>query len=498
MAAEAASLQVEPVTNVQDLCATEFTSHERQEHYTASTIGDITCTASQKSKINFSALGWKQILKTSIWHGGTWFDAWITAVAAQVGSVILTFPYTFSQVGYKYGILFQFVYGAFGCWTVFLLSWMYAELKQRKMLAGTYQKGHILQYHEVIGGLVGKWGHYITKTFILLCLTFACTLQLIACSSDVYYMNSNWNKRQWLYLFGGLALPCVLIPTLHNFRLLSFIGIVTTSITSAYMTTAALEHGQIPNVKHSAPDNMVQFFSGLTNILFAFGSHGLCVEIMEAMWKPKHYKYAYICCVLYTYLLTIPNSVSVYWAYGDVLLHHSNAFSVLPPSAARNVAIVAMIAHQYVGLMLNITPIFHMWEKTIGLHMSSNYPVKSLARVPVVLVIWFLALAIPFFGPINSMMGAFLVSFAVYIIPSLTFIYVYRTKAAQEASVWRPPKLLQNWFNMFCISGFVATFVFVVGFGLGGWASFTNFVHQIDSFGFFQACYQCPSPGKAH
>jgi hypothetical protein len=66
MAAEAPSLQVEPVTNVQDLCATECTSHEPQEHYTASTIGDITRTASQKSKINFSSLGWKQILKTSI------------------------------------------------------------------------------------------------------------------------------------------------------------------------------------------------------------------------------------------------------------------------------------------------------------------------------------------------------------------------------------------------------------------------------------------------
>ncbi len=75
---------------------------------------------------------------------------------------------------------------------------------------------------------------------------------------------------------------------------------------------------------------------------------------MEAMWKPKHYKYAYICCVLYTYLLTIPNSVSVYWAYGDVLLHHSNAFSVLPPSAARNVAIVAMIAHQVIAALKRI------------------------------------------------------------------------------------------------------------------------------------------------
>lgn len=508
MAAATDALQVESTaTNFQaaDLAATgdEFTS---QEHCNSSiATGDTTdpATAAPDPKSNligyYSSCGWKEIVKASVWHGGSWFDAWLTAVAAQVGSVILTFPYTFSQVGYKFGILFQFVYGAFGCWTVFLLSWMYAELKQRKMLQGTLQKGHILQYHEVIGGLVGKWGRYITKTFIFLSLTFGCTLQLIACSSDVYYLNSNWNKRQWLYLFGALALPCVLIPTLHNFRILSFIGIVTTSITSAYMTTAALEHGQIPNVKHSAPDNMVQFFSGLTNILFAFGSHGLCVEIMEAMWKPKNYKYAYVCCVLYTYLLTIPNSTSVYWAYGDILLHNSNAFGVLPPSMARNVSIIAMIAHQYVALMLNITPIFHMWEKAIGLHLSPNYLLKSFARVPVVCLIWFLALAVPFFGPINSMMGAFLISFSVYIIPSLAFIYVYRSKAAREASVWKPPKLFfHNWFTLFCISGFVATFVLVIGFGLGGWASMTNFVRQINTFGFFQACYQCPVTGKAH
>lgn len=41
----------------------------------------------------------------------------------------------------------------------------------------------------------------------------------------------------------------------------------------------------------------------------------------------------------------------VYWAYGDVPLHHSNAFSVLPSSAACNVAIVAMIAHQVIAAL---------------------------------------------------------------------------------------------------------------------------------------------------
>ena len=67
---------------------------------------------------------------------------------------------------------------------------------------------------------------------------------------------------------------------------------------------------------------------------------------MEAMWKPQRYKWAYAAAVLYTYLLTIPDSVAVYWAYGDILLHRSNAFGVLPRSTFKDVCIVSMILHQ--------------------------------------------------------------------------------------------------------------------------------------------------------
>eukprot|EP01018_Ginkgo_biloba_P027958 Gb_28004 [translate_table: standard] len=434
--------------------------------------------------------GLKEAWKACIWHGGSVYDAWLNAVAAQVGSVILTLPYTLSQMGYGFGIGFQFLYGAFGIWTVYLLGHLYAEASNRGRRTGILHERHILQYHEVIGIVAGKWLGRITFGFNMTALTFGCVLQLIACSSDVYYMNSSWNKRQWLYLFGFVALPIVLLPTLHNFRLVSLLGIATTTLTSAYMTTAAIQHGQIEHVKHQGPKSMVQFFSGATNILFAFGSHGLCIELMEAMWKPKSYKYAYIAAVLYTYILTIPDSVSVYWAYGDTLLHNSNAFGVLPPSKMKNVSIIAMILHQYVALMLNINPIFLAWEKALGVHTSKRFGVKAVLRVPVVLVIWFLALAIPFFGPINSVMGAFLISFSVYIIPSISFMRAYIKKEFPEM---QSNKMQWKWKVMFGISGFVATWVFVVGFGFGGWASMTNFSRQIHTFGLFEKCYQCPS-----
>lgn len=367
----------------------------------------------------------RQAWNAFVWHGGSVFDAWLNAVSAQVGSVILTLPYTLSQMGYGLGVGFQILYGAFGCWTVYLLSYLYAEASSRTRTAGLLHEKHILQYHEVIGIVAGKWLGRIVFGFNMTALTFACVLQLIACSSDVYYMNSNWNKREWLYLFGFLAIPTVMLPSLHNFRLVSILGIATTTLTSAYMTVAAIQHGQIKNVKHQGPKSMVQFFSGATNILFSFGSHGLCIELMEAMWKPRNYKYAYVTAVLYTYFLTVPDSVSVYWAYGDTLLHNANAFGVLPHSKMKNVAIIAMILHQYVALMLNVNPLFLAWEKAMGIHTSKVFAVKALVRIPVILVIWFLALAIPFFGPINSVMGAFLISFSVYIIPSIAFMRAY-------------------------------------------------------------------------
>ena len=48
------------------------------------------------------------------------------------------------------------------------------------------------------------------------------------------------------------------------------------------------------------------------------------------------------------------------------------------------------------------------------------------------------------------------------------------------------------WAIMYAINIFTVVWTLVVGVGLGGWASITNFVRQIDTFGLFAKCYQCP------
>lgn len=67
---------------------------------------------------------------------------------------------------------------------------------------------------------------------------------------------------------------------------------------------------------------------------------------MHAMWKPQKFKYIYLMATLYVFTLTIPSAVCVYWAFGDELLNHANAFALLPKTRFRDAAVILMLIHQ--------------------------------------------------------------------------------------------------------------------------------------------------------
>lgn len=86
---------------------------------------------------------------------------------------------------------------------------------------------------------------------------------------------------------------------------------------------------------------------------------------------------------------------------------------------------------QGMTFVILMNPVFFFCEKAVGVHTKS-FLIRFLVRIPVVAFHWFLALAIPFFGPINSVIGALLITVGVYIIPLAAFNYLYHTKAARQ------------------------------------------------------------------
>ncbi|CDP14046.1 unnamed protein product [Coffea canephora] len=436
--------------------------------------------------------------KSLFWHGGSVYDAWFSCASNQVAQVLLTLPYSFSQLGMLSGVILQVFYGLLGSWTAYLISVLYVEYRTRKEKENVSFKNHVIQWYEVLDGLLGPQWKAVGLAFNCTFLLFGSVIQLIACASNIYYINDRLDKRTWTYIFGACCATTVFIPSFHNYRIWSFLGLGMTTYTAWYLAIAALIHGQVDGVKHSGPTKLVLYFTGATNVLYTFGGHAVTVEIMHAMWKPRKFKYVYLFATIYVFTLTIPSAAAVYWAFGDQLLDHANAFSLLPRTGFRDAAVILMLIHQFITFGFACTPLYFVWEKVVRMHDTKSICLRALVRVPVVIPIWFLAIIFPFFGPINSAVGALLVSFTVYIIPSLAHMLTYRKASARQNAAEKPPFFLPSWTAMFVLNTFVVGWVFVVGFGFGGWASMSNFISQVDSFGLFAKCYQCKPPAHHH
>jgi auxin influx carrier (AUX1 LAX family) len=63
--------------------------------------------------------------------------------------------------------------------------------------------------------------------------------------SNIYYINDRLDKRTWTYIFGACCSTTVFIPSFHNYRIWSFLGLGMTTYTAWYLAIAAAVHGQV-------------------------------------------------------------------------------------------------------------------------------------------------------------------------------------------------------------------------------------------------------------
>ena len=101
-------------------------------------------TASSSSSSSSGNKG-KKALSSLFWHGGSVYDAWFSCASNQVAQVLLTLPYSFSQLGMASGLLLQVFYGLMGSWTAYLISVLYVEYRARKEKEGVSFKNHVIQ-----------------------------------------------------------------------------------------------------------------------------------------------------------------------------------------------------------------------------------------------------------------------------------------------------------------------------------------------------------------
>ncbi|GAB4818758.1 hypothetical protein N2152v2_005804 [Parachlorella kessleri] len=448
--------------------------------------------------------GWFKFL---VWEGGTTWDAFFTCASAQVGQVILSLPHSLAQTGMVAGIVMMLLFASLAMWTVYLMVVLYMDNKNRKIREGTWYDDNkrrriANQYHEVMAASSYRWIGIFSRVVVIIALGGLAVAQIIASSSNFHRLVPSLSKRDWALVFGGVATCMTLLPSFRNARVFSFLALIATTYTAWYMVAMGIKGYNDEGLSSQAwreqkPMGLDGFFAGASNIIFTFGGHAMLLEVMDSMFRPYKFHKTFYSSYSYVYTLVMPNSVFIYWGWPNQAAQYGNVFAYMPSSVERDIAIVLMVIHQVIVFGLFSFPIFFMVEKAFKVHTGAYWK-RVACRLPVALLLWLIALAFPFFGVINDILGAFTTTFETFIIPCLVYNIHYQLKKnaeqnRQETTI-PPNRYIQKlggykfifWFNWVVI-----VFTAIFGFGMGGYASIKAFVDSINDFGVFAACYGC-------
>ncbi|CAN6485332.1 unnamed protein product [Victoria cruziana] len=148
----------------------------------------------------------KTKLSKIFWHGGSVYDAWFSCASNQVAQVLLTLPYSFSQLGMLSGIILQLFYGLMGSWTAYLISILYMEYRTRKEREKVDFRNHVIQWFEVLDGLLGKHWRNVGLAFNCTFLLFGSVIQLIACARCFIYFVLSFSVSYLTFLLSHRVL----------------------------------------------------------------------------------------------------------------------------------------------------------------------------------------------------------------------------------------------------------------------------------------------------
>lgn len=434
---------------------------------------------------------------THLWQkiliGGTLFDAFMMESAQQVGQSLLNLPRIFAKMGYAWGIVGVVGISILCMWCQFLLVSLLAEYEHivatNKNHPRHGDKNFIASYHDVMYELAGKWWGRLSLLVVFLALIGLGVGQVVSTTSNLYILTQALPKRTLTLIIGAIFSLTALIPNYRDYRLLSFIGLCSTFYTACYIVAASASRGPIENVEYTAPTSVYGFFTAFTNIIFMYGSHTAVIEKAVKMNNPELYDRAYYFTTIYVNAIALPSGITGYHSFGITAADHGNALTLFESSPAQSAAAILMCIHEFVAYGLFVGSLYHVWEKLLGIEAKAFW-IRVLARYLVAGVILLVSVAMPFFGVINSVIGAFVTTLGTYVLPAI----IYNLHFNSEERRNHPRKEL--WFNWKVSTGkilnrFLIVFMLVFGFAIGGWASMKALLDQVHEFHLFPECWQC-------
>ncbi|KAJ8768023.1 hypothetical protein K2173_020963 [Erythroxylum novogranatense] len=354
---------------------------------------------------------------------GSWPHCGYHLSTSIVAPSLLSLPFAFKFLGWAVGIS-SLVIGA--------LVTFYSYNLLSMVLEHHAQLGHRqLRFRDMANQILGpRWGRYFVGPIqFMVCYgaVIACTLLGGQCMKAIYLLscpNGSLKLYVFVAIFGCVMLTLAQLPSFHSLRHINLISLVLCLAYSACSTAGAIHIGNSSKEPkdYSLPgdtqDRVFGMFNAIAIIATTYGN-GIIPEIQATIAPPVKGKMFKGLCVCYAVLGITFFSVAIsgYWAFGNraeglILTNFIENGKALVPKWFVLMTNIFTILQLLAVAVVYLQPTNEVLEQAFGDPKSPQFSTRNviprvISRSFSVVISTIIAAMLPFFGDINSLIGAF-------------------------------------------------------------------------------------------
>ncbi|KAK2380154.1 GABA transporter [Trifolium repens] len=360
-----------------------------------------------------------------------------------VAPALLSLPYAFTLLGWTAGIICLVIAAMVTFYSYNLLS----LVLEHQAHLGNRQ----LRFRDMARDILGpKWGRYFVGPIqFLVCNggVVACILLGGQCMKAIYVL-SNPNGTMKLYefvtIFGCFMLILAQIPSFHSLRYINLVSLVLCLLYSACAAGGSIYIGKSSkapeknySLKGDTKNRLFGVFNALSIIATTYGN-GIIPEIQATLAPPVKGKMFKALSVCYTVVCVTFFSVAIsgYWAFGNesegLILSNfvDNGKPLLPKWFIYMTNVFTIGQLSAVGVVY-LQPTNEVLEQTFGDPKSPEFSSRNviprvISRSLAVTISTVIAAMLPFFGDINSLIGAFGFMPLDFVLPVIFFNLTFK------------------------------------------------------------------------
>eukprot|EP01135_Chromosphaera_perkinsii_P008796 Nk52_evm1s1475 gene=Nk52_evmTU1s1475 len=402
----------------------KFSADTKDKFATAEIVDTVKCELENDVEIqDYSAQ-----------HSGTGvLKTVVNIICTMVGVGILGLPTAVASTGWMVGLVFMVIGAFFATYCGVLLS--------KCMHDGNPDK-KITSYEELgmyAGGRVGKYAAIITSYGT--CFS-ACILMLILGGQmwDEIIGKGKLSLTIWTAICALIVLPFNYIKTMGHVAYVSIFGMLASIMVFVVVLGQDIneisDNGAADNVKLSNSSDFQTLANAFVTMVFSFGGAAVFPELMRNMKKQSRFPTAMYIAFPMMFCIYAGISVPSYFTYGDQLLTtecDGNITNLMPKNWLSKFVFAMVLIHVLSAFVVLMNPVSRALE--VKFHIDNRKDElfwRIVLRSILVGIAFFIAILLPFFGDIMTLIGGTTVTGSSFVLPVWFYLRLFTRRTCIE------------------------------------------------------------------